>query len=525
VRRAMKGLLDDATLQDPCAALGRHIQQLMAKCVHNGDVSDDEDEDEHLTEEEVLERQEASAEGLTYAVGQSGMTLRYAWLTQRGFYPDDLDKNNQDACKVIPTYGGNPDEFLMAVFDGHGKVGDQVAYFARDHIEETLAASRARYPHDLTKAHDDCFKSLNGRVHGHRDIDDTMSGTTAVSAFIKGRTIHVANIGDSRVVLGEMQGDKLVPVPLSIDQTPFRRDERERIREAGGLVCSHKQLSGTLPMHDDWGDLDLGEQLDDSGDPPRVWKSAKSQIPGCAFTRSLGDAIGEEVGVNAEAEQVQKALDPSAKMIILASDGVWEFMTNHVVIEMIAQCGTPLEACRAVVAESYRLWLQHDIRTDDITAVIAYFEHDASSSSAPGSLSGVPAQPLAPPPAKVGFAVAGGGAAEEEEAEEEEKEQAARGKGPGAISSSFAAMAANADKRKHYNSRRTFVDTGTLSQATGGWSDDDEESQEAPPAAEALATSSTAAVPVAATTPQVTPPSSSRRFSNLNPFKKREASL
>ena len=343
VRRAMKGLLDDTTLQDPCAALGRHIQQLMAKCVHNGDVSDDEDEDEHLTEEEVLERQEASAEGLTYAVGQSGMTLRYAWLTQRGFYPDDLDKNNQDACKVIPTYGGNPDEFLMAVFDGHGKVGDQVAYFARDHIEEALAASRARYPHDLTKAHDDCFKSLNGRVHGHRDIDDTMSGTTAVSAFIKGRTIHVANIGDSRVVLGEMQGDKLVPVPLSIDQTPFRRDERERIREAGehtflplrpclialrpclvalrlgpialrpasvragGLVCSHKQLSGTLPMHDDWGDLDLGEQLDDSGDPPRVWKSAKSQIPGCAFTRSLGDAIGEEVGVNAEAEVRRRA--------------------------------------------------------------------------------------------------------------------------------------------------------------------------------------------------------------------------
>ena len=156
---------------------------------------------------------------------------------------------------------------------------------------------------------------------------------------------------------------------LAIEQTPYRADERERIREAGGLVCSHEQLVGNVEMHDNWGDVDLGAEIDASGDPPRVWKSAKAHLPGCAFTRSLGDAIGEEVtlatgldprltplpsplppdgapgrlsrqrplrgglaqvGVFAEAEIVQKDIEPSDVLLILASDGVWEFMTNQV---------------------------------------------------------------------------------------------------------------------------------------------------------------------------------------------------
>jgi hypothetical protein len=53
-------------------------------------------------------------------------------------------------------------------------------------------------------------------------IDDSMSGTTAITALIRGRKVYVANVGDSRGILGEMRGDQLVAVPLSQDHTPFR---------------------------------------------------------------------------------------------------------------------------------------------------------------------------------------------------------------------------------------------------------------------------------------------------------------
>ena len=51
--------------------------------------------------------------------------------------------------------------------------------------------------------------------------------------------------------------------------------------------------------------------------------------PGCAFTRSIGDQVGESVGVFAEPELLKKQLVGTDKFIIVASDGVWEFMTDH----------------------------------------------------------------------------------------------------------------------------------------------------------------------------------------------------
>ena len=46
-----------------------------------------------------------------------------------------------------------------------------------------------------------------------------MSGTTAIAAFFKGTQFTVANIGDSRAVVGEKKGRRVIAYSLSIDQT------------------------------------------------------------------------------------------------------------------------------------------------------------------------------------------------------------------------------------------------------------------------------------------------------------------
>lgn len=40
----------------------------------------------------------------------------------------------------------------------------------------------------------------------------------------------------------------------------------------------------------------------------------------------------------------------------------------------VSKFDDPQEACLSVVAESYRLWLQHETRTDDITMVVIQFQ-------------------------------------------------------------------------------------------------------------------------------------------------------
>lgn len=57
---------------------------------------------------------------------------------------------------------------------------------------------------------------------------------------------------------------------------------------------------------------------------------------------------------------------------MIASDGVFEFLTNQSVADMVAKYPDPLEACKEVVQESYDLWLQYEVRTDDITIICIY---------------------------------------------------------------------------------------------------------------------------------------------------------
>ena len=92
-----------------------------------------------------------------------GYKLRYAWVSQRGYYPEDLDKANQDAHAEFEDFGkakGIEDAAFFAVFDGHGKTGDHCAIYARDHIPdafcnkiaEVRAAREAASPHWCARA-------------------------------------------------------------------------------------------------------------------------------------------------------------------------------------------------------------------------------------------------------------------------------------------------------------------------------------------------------------------------------------
>ena len=155
------------------------------------------------------------------------------------------------------------------------------------------------------------------RAAANGDFDDMMSGTTAISVMFDGPTICVGNVGDSRAIVASIidhsQPYSYAVEPLSIDQTPFRRDERDRVKRCGARVLTMDQIEGLR----DPNDQDFGEEEDDDGDPPRVW-CREGRYPGTAFTRSLGDQIAEQVGVFAEPEIMQRHLEPNDAFILVA---------------------------------------------------------------------------------------------------------------------------------------------------------------------------------------------------------------
>jgi len=405
----------------------------------------------HLIAEEVAKRISGSVETKNVTIGdlKSGLDeglihVQYAALTQRGYYPKDPHKENQDAYYICPSkFASGEGDALFAVFDGHGDKGHDCALFAKQKLHSYLAqnikkqraasnAARLRameangeakpknafhpsswpylgvreYEKACRAAHLQCNKAM----HDAKKVKDSMSGTTAISVGFHAGRVTISNVGDSRAVLGYRSGNeetdsttpaeeekkeisdesdwehnnitnrnnrgagKLMAIPLSEDQTPYRKDERDRLKKAGARICSIDQMEGIAPMHEDWGEVDLGVDIDEEGDPPRVW-CKDHDYPGTAFSRSLGDTVGEDIGVNAEPEILTKDITKGDEILVIASDGIFEFLTNQRVIDICAECNDPLHACTRLLEESYTQWLNYELRTDDITCIVLFLKN------------------------------------------------------------------------------------------------------------------------------------------------------
>ncbi|RHY11199.1 hypothetical protein DYB25_000196, partial [Aphanomyces astaci] len=322
------------------------IQSKVADKNHAGDDRAQQLDNSPLTADEIRSRIVCSDKPVKSQLTPS-LSIEYAFVTQRGYYPDAVDKPNQDSYTIIPNFAGDPTKIFFGIFDGHGATGDLCSVFARkevpDRLQKLMGKANASVP--FTEIYSNCFTDTNAKLHTSR-IDDSLSGTTAITCFMDGNIIHIANVGDSRAVIAKTDAARIVASPLSVDQTPYRTN---------------------------WATA-VNEEVDEDGDPPRVW-SPTGNFPGTAFTRSIGDEIAESLGVFATPEIASLQLTSNDRYVIIASDGVFEFLTNQAVVDIVKTYDNPLEACEKVVAESYRLWLHYELRTDDITIICIYLEH------------------------------------------------------------------------------------------------------------------------------------------------------
>jgi serine/threonine protein phosphatase PrpC len=78
------------------------------------------------------------------------------------------------------------------------------------------------------------------------------AGCTAIVAVITGRTLTVANAGDSRAVLCRGGGETYA---LSYDHKPQQEIEINRINKAGGFVNEFGRVNGNLNLSRSLGDL------------------------------------------------------------------------------------------------------------------------------------------------------------------------------------------------------------------------------------------------------------------------------
>lgn len=118
------------------------------------------------------------------------------------------------------------------------------------------------------------------------------------------------------------------------------------------------------------------DQLGNQIGPMRVWLK-NEDIPGLAMSRSFGDSMACRVGVNAVPEIKDFVLTTEDKVMVLASDGVWEFLENQDVANIVYPFFLQKNAegaAEALVRAAFKTWKREESVIDDITCIIVFLD-------------------------------------------------------------------------------------------------------------------------------------------------------
>ncbi|AEO71535.1 uncharacterized protein THITE_2124045 [Thermothielavioides terrestris NRRL 8126] len=310
---------------------------------------------EMLTPEQATRKLRRSEQ--SYFVNRGRGVVRYD-LVQ---LPSNDPIEDDHAEKIVEVPGRSPgsessDWMFWGVFDGHSgwttsaKLRQALVSFVARELNDTYKAAGELAPsHDAVdlaikrgflKLDDEIVnKSVqkvlqaNSKVAAAELLAPALSGSCALLSFYDSRSklLRVACTGDSRAVLGRRsESGKWTATPLSVDQTGSNPDEAARLRKLHPNepnVVRHGRVLGGL------------EPTRAFGDASYKWtREISDKLKQHFFARSVSSILQTPPYVTAEPVITTTKIEPEkGDFVVLATDGLWEMLTNEEVIGLVGK--------------------------------------------------------------------------------------------------------------------------------------------------------------------------------------------
>ncbi|KAM4619757.1 protein phosphatase 1E [Polymixia lowei] len=297
----------------------------------------------------------------------------------------NMRRKMEDKHVIIPDFNtlfnfqDQEEQAFFAVFDGHG--GVDAAIYAANHLHVNLVRQEA-FNQDPGEALCRAFKLTDERFVQKASRENLRCGTTGVVTFLRGRTLYVAWLGDSQVMLVR----KGQAVELMKPHKPDREDEKQRIEALGGCVI----WFGTWRVN---GSLSVSRAIGDSEHKPYICGDADHSI---------------------------FPLDGSEDYLILACDGFWDTVSPDEAVRVVSDHLLENTGDTTMVAHKLVASARDAGSSDNITVIVVFLR-----------------DPRSPPPTSTEDEEEEGVAEEaveeeevaeaEEEEEEDQEEEAVRG--------------------------------------------------------------------------------------------------
>uniref|UniRef100_A0A0D3F2M1 protein-serine/threonine phosphatase n=1 Tax=Oryza barthii TaxID=65489 RepID=A0A0D3F2M1_9ORYZ len=242
---------------------------------------------------------------------------------------------NQDSVILCQGFGME-DGVFCGVFDGHGRCGQFISKLVRDYLPFMILSHRNALL--LAAADDD-------------DVDDAAFSDDAA------RSSSTDSSGNSS------------PQPSASASAQMLEEWRQACANAFAAMDGELKLQPNLDC------AFSGTTADEPG-VMRVWLPGENS-PGLAMARSLGDMRLKRHGVISAPEVTSRRVTGADLFMVLATDGVWDVLSNEEVVSIV--CATPRKqhASKAVVEAAVQRWRAKfpTSRVDDCSAV-CLFLHD-----------------------------------------------------------------------------------------------------------------------------------------------------
>ncbi|XP_061683672.1 protein phosphatase, Mg2+/Mn2+ dependent, 1Lb isoform X2 [Syngnathoides biaculeatus] len=259
----------------------------------------------------------------------------------------------EDRYDVLADVVNKTHPSIFGIFDGHG--GEAAADYAKAHLPEALRQQLLTYERERERDREK-DKEKNEKKEGvsypsileqqilmlDRAMLEKLSatyneaGTTCLVALLSDKELTVANVGDSRGVLCDKDGNA---IPLSHDHKPYQLKERKRIKKAGGFISFNGswRVQGILAMSRSLGDYTL---------------------------KNLNVVIPDPDILSFDLNKLQP------EFMILASDGLWDTFSNEEAVRFVRErLDEPHFGAKSIVLQSYYRGCP-----DNITVMVVKFK-------------------------------------------------------------------------------------------------------------------------------------------------------
>jgi pyruvate dehydrogenase phosphatase len=200
-------------------------------------------------------------------------------------------------------------------------------------VESAIKAGFTRLDHEIVYESVDKVLKAGSKLVAAELLAPALSGSCALLSFYDTNTglLRVACTGDSRAVLGRRgESGKWVATPLSVDQTGGNPDEEARIRKLhpgeDGVIRNGRILGGLEPSRA-------------FGDASYKWtREVSEKLKRSFFGRTPSPNLRTPPYVTAEPVVTTTKIQPeNGDFVVMATDGLWEMLTNEEVIGLVGQ--------------------------------------------------------------------------------------------------------------------------------------------------------------------------------------------